>query len=69
MKFQRRMVRQHRIRRQLRSEEERIDPIRIDPGSRWNDGIQPAAYLNDASGLLVVRQERLLRPPSDFTKR
>jgi hypothetical protein len=60
------MVRQHRIRRQLRGDEERIDRIRIRIGSRRDDGIQPAAYPNDASGLLVVRQERLLRPPADF---
>ena len=61
------MVRQHRIRRQLCGYEERIDRIRSGAGFRRDDGIQPAAYPNEPSGLLVVRQERLLRALADFT--
>jgi hypothetical protein len=62
------MVRQHRIRRQLRGDEKWIDRIRIGVGSRRDDGVQPAAYPNNPSGLLVVRKERLLCAPADFAE-
>jgi hypothetical protein len=61
------MVRQNRIHGQLSGDEKWVDRKRIGAGSRRDDGIQPAPHPNDSTGLLVVRQESLLRPPAEFT--
>ena len=59
VELERGVVRQHRIRRQLRGHEERVDRKKIRVGSWGDDGVQASSHLYNPTGLSVIGQKCL----------